>query len=138
MLLLSEDARADLERWARVGYPEETCGVLVGVLVDGVVRVERALTVRNAAGERSRERYELDPGDFVAADAAARALGRTVVGVWHSHPDRTAEPSEIDRASAWKEWSYVILSVDSRCVREVRSWRLEGDRFREEPVGNRR
>jgi len=134
MLFLSSRARTDLERWASQGYPHETCGVLVGENLDDAVRVERAVRGRNLAVERARERYELDPGDFVAADLAARAAGRSIVGIWHSHPDHPAEPSETDRAAAWKGWSFLILAVGAAGVGAVRSWRLVRERFEEEEL----
>ena len=77
---------------------------------------------------------EVDPRDHMAAEHEARALGLTVVGVWHSHPDHPAEPSETDRASAWEGWSYLIARVTAGGVEHIRSWRLAGERFVEEPV----
>jgi proteasome lid subunit RPN8/RPN11 len=134
MLLLSALAGADLERWTRAGHPHETCGLLVGRAEPGLSRVLRAVQARNRVVERSRDRYELDPADFVAADAAARALGLAVVGIWHSHPDHPAEPSETDRAAAWEGWSYLILSVSRNALESMRSWRLLEARFQEEEV----
>lgn len=134
MLLLAEQARADLERWVRAGYPHETCGVLVGRNEGGLSRAARAAQARNLSGDRAGERYELDPGDFVAADSAARERGLAIVGIWHSHPDHPAEPSETDRAAAWEGWSYLILSVSARGVEASRSWRLVGGAFQEEKL----
>jgi proteasome lid subunit RPN8/RPN11 len=57
-----------------------------------------------------------------------------VVGIWHSHPDHPAQPSETDRQAAWEGWSYMILSVTGEGVSDVRSWRLDGDAFIEEVV----
>jgi len=56
------------------------------------------------------------------------------VGIWHSHPDHPARPSETDRAAAWEGWSYLIASVTDAGLSELRSWRLSGERFLEEPV----
>jgi proteasome lid subunit RPN8/RPN11 len=134
MLLLRADLRAELERRVRAGYPNETCGLLVGSEQDGVIHVRRAVQARNVAGERSRERYELDPLDHMAADQEARSQGLAIVGVWHSNPDHPAVPSETDRTSAWEGWSYLILSVAARGVEGLRSWRLSGGVFQEEEV----
>ena len=95
--------------------------------------VERARSARNLVAS-AHDRYELDPADHLAAEDEARALGLEVVGVWHSHPDRPALPSETDRRRAWPGWSYVIVAVASGKAAELRSWRLEGDRFAEEEV----
>lgn len=132
MLLLTAETRANLERWVRDGYPRETCGVLVGRAEGALRRVLGAVRARNLDVARDGDRYELDPGDLVAADADARARGLALLGIWHSHPDRPALPSDADRATAWRSWSYLILSVRAEGVVGVRSWRLAGDRFREE------
>ena len=94
----------------------------------------RVTQARNVNIERPRDRYELDPLDFLAAQRAAQSAGLEVVGVWHSHPDHAARPSETDRADAWPEWSYVIATVTERGADQVRSWRLEGDEFHEEHI----
>lgn len=141
MLVLPDVLRSRIAAWAAKGHPRETCGVLIGRASSDdrerneVVDVHAA---RNLEVERARERFELDPADFLAADAHARALGLDVVGVWHSHVDHPARPSESDRASAIdaiaREWSYVVVGVRASGVDELRSWRLDGERFVEEEV----
>lgn len=123
-----------LQAWAREAYPSESCGVLIGRRLDHMVRVADAVRARNLNSERARDRFELDPEDFLKADAAARASGLDIVGIWHTHPDHPARPSETDQAAAWQGWSYLILSVNREYVEELRSWHLEQDRFVEEEV----
>jgi len=134
MLALPSEVRGEIERWIRAGYPEETCGLLVGRSHLGRTEVARATQARNLNRERARDRYELDPADFLAADIAAREQGFEIVGVWHSHPDHPAEPSETDRLAAWEGWSYLIVEVTRAGVLAVRSWRLAEQKFHEEPI----
>ena len=136
MLILPPEVRGEIERWVRDGYPEETCGVLVGRNRLGRTEVGRAVLARNLNRERARDRYELDPADFLRADLAAREAGLEVVGVWHSHPDHPAEPSETDRLAAWEGWAYLIVEVTRGGIAAMRSWRLHGERFEEEPVSS--
>jgi len=136
MLVLPREVRSELETWTKSGYPEETCGLLLGRTHLGRTETARAVRARNLNRERARDRYDLDPADFLEADAAARAAGLEIVGVWHSHPDHPAEPSETDRAAAWEGWSYVIVEVTSAGASALRSWRLAGERFVEEPVSS--
>jgi len=133
-LRLPPALRTRLEQWARGGYPHETCGLLLGHVQDQFVEVKEAAIARNLNVERAADRYELDPAAFVAADAQARAAGMDIIGIWHSHPDHPARPSQTDRAAAWTGWSYVILSVSRDGVEDLRSWRLDGDRFVEVEV----
>lgn len=119
---------------ANVGYPLEACGLLVGRLTDGRTEVTRVVQARNLNEERAHDRFEVDPRDFLTADEQARADGLEIVGVWHSHPDHPARPSETDRAAAWDGWSYVIVSVTRDGIADLRSWRLREQQFIEEQI----
>ena len=123
-----------LEQLARAGYPEETCGLLVGRKEATTVRIERATRAGNLSAERRCDRYVLDPADFLAADEAARRDGLDLLGVWHTHPDHPAIPSATDLAAAWEGFSYLILSVGPSGVAESRVWILDGSRFVEQPI----
>ena len=117
------------------GYPNETCGLIAGKARDSTVEVRDVMAARNLNTERAHDRYELAPDDMLAAEREAVRLGQDIVGIWHSHPDHPAEPSETDRLAAWAGWSYVILSVTREKVVEMRSWRLNGERqFVEEKI----
>jgi proteasome lid subunit RPN8/RPN11 len=116
--------RDSLATWALAGYPNESCGLLIGERSNGASIVRHVTHANNLNTERARDRYELDPQDFLAAEEAARMQGLEVLGVWHTHPDHPAMPSETDRAAAWPDFSYVILEVGGDGVRELRAWRL--------------
>lgn len=134
VLELPAGVRGELEFLVSAGYPDETCGLLLGREESGACRVVVQRAAHNLNRERSADRFELDPRDYLAAEQAAEAAGLAVVGIWHSHPDHPARPSETDRAMAWPGWSYLILSVTPGGVVDLRSWRLAGDRFFEEEV----
>lgn len=123
-----------LEALVHAGYPHETCGLLVGRQADGVVEVVDLVQARNLNQQRAEDRYELDPGDFIAADQTAREQGLEIVGIWHSHPDHPAEPSATDLASAWEGWSYLIASISRDSMDDLRAWRLHAGEFLEEPI----
>ncbi len=133
-LRLPDLLRFKLETMARKGYPNESCGVLVGACGNGEVRVEQVLQARNLNTERARDRYRMDPGAILSADQSAREAGLEIVGFWHTHPDHPAHPSETDRKGAWKGYSYVIISVSAKRIEDLRSWRLNGAGFVEEKV----
>ena len=117
-------ARAELERLAAASYPVEGCGVLIGHFGADVVRV---IAGRNLVTDRARDRYELDPGDIVAAERAARGEGLDVVGFWHTHPDHPARPSRFDTERAWPDYVYVICATTAQNVADMRAWRLQSD-----------
>lgn len=133
-LHLSKALQGRLARLARRGHPHEVCGLLVGRVAGECVAVDRVREARNLNQERAGDRYELDPADFLAVDAEARRDGLEIVGIWHTHPDCPARPSSTDLAAAWEGYSYLIVAVAASGEVDLRSWRLDGGRFHEEPV----
>ncbi|HTE18152.1 MAG TPA: M67 family metallopeptidase [Armatimonadota bacterium] len=148
MLKLSAAAAAAMRAHAEEGYPLEICGFLVGEAAGDTCVAREAWPVRNtweedpeqraamaaaleAAGgaataegwesASSERRFLVSPQDFLKSEKRARAAGMSVVGLYHTHPEHPAVPSDFDRDAAWPEWSYVILSVRGGAVAELRS-----------------
>ena len=134
MLLMPQTLCESLNAFARRDYPHETCGLLLGVRWGDEHVVTDVRRARNLNVERAKDRYDLDPDDFLAADRAARAAGLDIIGIWHSHPDHPARPSATDRDCAWPGWSYLIVAVGPEGAGEIRSWRLNGGDFEEEAI----
>jgi len=112
-------------------YPEECCGALVGQADGGrkVVALTRSFENRNP--DSRERRYYVGPEAYREAEAWAKAHGLDVVGIYHSHPDHPARPSEYDREHAWPWYSYLILRVEHGQPSDLTSWVLteERDRF---------
>jgi proteasome lid subunit RPN8/RPN11 len=87
-----------------------------------------------------RDRFYLDPRDYLRADRQAQARGLELVGVYHSHPDDVAVPSERDRVGAQAiggpSFAFVIQSVHAGRAAELASWLLvaEGAKFEQEEI----
>ena len=133
-LHLPEVTRSRLRSLASDRFPHEACGVLVGTRSFAGARVVEVTASRNLESDRPGDRFTLDPVHLLTVETDARLRGLEVLGVWHSHPDRPAVPSETDRAGAWEGWSYVIVSVPGGAARTIRSWRLAAGRFAEESI----
>jgi proteasome lid subunit RPN8/RPN11 len=128
------DAGAEglLRQDAAEAYPEEACGFLFGKTDANQVIIEEAIMVRNQAGENRERRFAIRPEDYRAAERYADQNGLNLVGIYHSHPDHPAEPSEHDRRQALPGLSYLIVSVRQGRPRELRSWTLNADRLFDE------
>jgi len=110
--------------------PLEGCGLLLGDRAGGTAEVHEARPAPNVRA--SAEHYEIEPEAVLAADRAARAAGRVLLGAWHSHPGGPAVPSARDRDEAWPDWCYLIVGLADPAVPELRAWRLLGEDFVED------
>lgn len=97
-IALPADLRAAILAAARAAHPGECCGLLLGRWNQDRAHVTALHPARNLASDA--DRFDLDPADHVAAQKAARATGRVVIGCYHSHPNGRAEPSATDLAGA--------------------------------------
>jgi proteasome lid subunit RPN8/RPN11 len=130
MMRLSAGAAARIRAEGERLYPDACCGLLLG-RADGhrARAVVDRIPTENAreAGER-RRRFVIEAGDFLRGELAARKRGLDVVGVYHSHPDHPALPSEYDRAHALPYYSYIIVAVEKGRAADLRSFVLAADR----------
>lgn len=82
-----------------------------------------------------RRRYAIAPEVMLKTQKSARDSGMNIIGIFHSHPDYPAEPSEFDRNCAWQEYSYIIVSVREGQAAKINSWVLDSDRqFQREEI----
>jgi len=105
-------------------YPNECCGALIGR--DGTVL--ETLALPNMTDEGPRTRFRVTPNDYREAERRADELGAELLGVYHSHPDHPARPSQYDLDHAWPFFSYVIVSVRDGVSGDMTAWRLREDR----------
>lgn len=118
-------------------FPDECCGFFFGREEEGRRVVESALVVDNSKEGDKRRRFEIAPRDYLKAERYADEQGLLLLGVYHSHPNHPAIPSEHDRVAAQPYFSYIILSVMNGHPAGLRSWRLsEESQFEEEEVVN--
>ncbi|SHG23555.1 Proteasome lid subunit RPN8/RPN11, contains Jab1/MPN metalloenzyme (JAMM) motif [Fodinibius roseus] len=130
-LNISNHALQKMRSHAEADYPNECCGFFYGL--EGEVRqVQIARQVDNAKDGDQRRRFQIDPRDYRKAEQYAIDHDLDLLGVYHSHPDHPAEPSEHDRKVAMPWFSYIIISVRDGAAADVRSWRLNDHREFEE------
>ncbi len=124
-----------IRRGVEEAYPYEGCGLLLGRIKNGEKEVQKIVNLENRRPDSRRNRYLIPPDVMADQQRAAGRKGLEILGVFHSHPDVSAQPSTYDREHAWPWYSYVIVSVCKGRSREVLSWRLKEDRsgfFKEE------
>ena len=117
-------------------YPYECCGFLIGDVDGDVTIVDEVIQASNTRDDSPNNRYAIDPHQLQAVDNEARKRRLGVVGIYHSHPDVAAKPSEFDREHACPWYCYAIVSVVKGKSQELLNWKLDedGSRFIEDPL----
>jgi len=111
----------------------ECCGFLLGHDRGGRI-VSAVIPALNIA-KNPRMHFEIDPLEYLRAEQYAAQHKLELIGIYHSHPNGTAVPSETDRRMAQPYFSYVILSMIDQQFDDIRSWRLNHlQQFEEEPI----
>jgi proteasome lid subunit RPN8/RPN11 len=112
---------------------EECCGFLLGYQTSSVRTITYILNVNNSSKQDKRYRFEINAKDYILAEELADKNDLQLLGVYHSHLNAPATPSETDRRNALPCFSYVIFSMQGGQFSEIRSWQLNDElQFREE------
>ncbi len=75
MIEIEKTAWEAMVAHAQNTFPNECCGAMLGRLDDGRKVVTEAVAVENAYGGAQQARYEIKPGDLLAAEREARNRG---------------------------------------------------------------
>ena len=106
--VISRAAVQEIMRHAKFESPRECCGLLLG----SALLIEEAHAARNDSSDPRR--YRVNPEDHFQAIQVARSSGRSVLGVYHSHPGKPPAPSPTDLAGAsYHDYVYLIVSPQS-------------------------
>jgi proteasome lid subunit RPN8/RPN11 len=136
MLKITETVLREIYDHTEASYPNECCGLMVGVMAGQTRTVHTFRKCKNLNTERARDRYEMDPMDMLRTEREFANSDWDIIGIYHSHPDHPSRPSQTDTDRAWPDYSYVIISVREGKVASANSWVLnESERkFYEEPL----
>lgn len=138
-IALSESHILSIRTHAEKTYPEECCGLLLGQVTGDVKTLVEVWPTNNAwsaeaednwpeqKGLTEKRRYAISPADLLKAMKDGRDRSLEIIGIFHSHIDCAAVPSEFDRAGAWPQYSYIIVSVRQGASEDLLSWSLDTD-----------
>jgi proteasome lid subunit RPN8/RPN11 len=134
MLFIQHGPKKEMIADGVQAFPDECCGFLFGREAEDRV-ITRISVVNNAKKGDKRRRFEIAAADYLAAERYAEENNLALLGVYHSHPNHPAIPSEHDRVAAQPYFSYIILSINDGQYADIRSWRLnEHEQFVEEQI----
>ena len=137
MLIIEPKALEQMFADALQTFPDECCGFFFGKEQGEERRVTEILVVNNSKEGDKRRRFVIAPKDYMNAERHAEDNVLQLLGIYHSHPNHPAIPSEHDRVAAQPYFSYIIISVMDREIAAIRSWQLnEESQFEEETIEN--
>jgi len=120
---------------AHSAYPNEGCGFLFGEDRDSIRFIYDFYPVKNAQEGDQRKLFQISPVDYLKAERYADENHVQLLGIYHSHPNAPAIPSEYDRRAAQPFFSYLIVSLPEEGDPHIRSWLLnEEEKFEEEKL----
>lgn len=144
MLKLHSHHLQAIQTHAESTYPEECCGLLLGHPSGEAKTLIEVLPTENSWDDEAadafqsiqrsaklesskRSRFAIAPTVMLKAQKDARDRNLEIIGIYHSHPDHPAVPSEFDQAIAWPKYSYIIVSVQDGLACDLKSWSLDDD-----------
>jgi len=94
------------------GLPNESCGLLGGIIDGDAKMVKRVYLLRNI--DKNPEHFSMDPAEQFKAIGDMRKNGWVLMGNFHSHPASPSRPSAEDIRFAFDaNLSYAILSLEN-------------------------
>lgn len=116
---------------AQHGDSDEVCGLISRRSDPTRADEYRHHPIPNIADDRPH-RYIMDPAEQIAAMRDIRENDRELFAIYHSHPSSAAQPSATDMAEAgYPETLYLIISLNTKGVLEMRGFRLHDDHYNE-------
>lgn len=119
-LEIQERDLQELNDHAALCWPEEACALLVGVEhADGRRKITRIELARNIA-EDPRRYFEVDPASRIRLEKELRQKEERILGLFHSHPDGVALPSDTDAQRIYeKDLSWLIAAAGKDGITEI-------------------
>jgi proteasome lid subunit RPN8/RPN11 len=135
MLIIEQKPLDEMYYDALQSFPDECCGFFFGKETGDERIITNILVVNNSKEGDKRRRFEIAPKDYLDAERFADENELRLLGVYHSHPNHPAFPSEHDRVAAQPYFSYIIISVKENQIADIRSWQLSDKfQFEEEKI----
>ena len=137
MLVIEQKPLDEMYQDALQSFPDECCGFFFGKEIDEERIITNVVMVNNSKEGDKTRRFEIASIDYLNAERFAGENHLQLLGIYHSHPNHPAIPSEHDRIAAQPYFSYLIISVKENEIAGIRSWQLNNNfQFEEETIEN--
>jgi proteasome lid subunit RPN8/RPN11 len=114
---------------------QECCGFVFGYEAGLHRTITDIMRVDNTSFGDKRRSFAISSKAYRDAENFAECNNLQLLGIYHSHPNCPAIPSEYDRMAALPYFSYLILSIMNNKFHAIRSWNLNSNfQFEEESL----
>jgi proteasome lid subunit RPN8/RPN11 len=120
-IIVTESQKQILSNHAGNEKPNESCAILFGTENEGKIRVEKVFLTKNI--DQSPVNFTISAEQRLEADKMERELKLKIIGVFHSHPDSEAYPSDTDRK--FMELNPVVWIIFSGISKDFKAFVLE-------------
>ena len=123
LLEIPEALYGEAVEHARRDFPNECCGLIAGLPIEGGLRAERIYPMENV--EHSPLAYRLDPREQLRVFDEIDEAGLELIAIYHSHTHSPAYPSATDiRLAYYPDSYYVIVSLSDPDAPEMRAFSI--------------
>ena len=120
---ITRNSEDRIQRHALESYPEECCGLLLGIKEhDGSLTVRDSIRENNRYGRRLNAHYAIDPISLSKHEREIRKQGLEIIGFYHSHPDHPAILSREDDKGMIPGQVYMIIPAYFGQCRAMGAW----------------
>ncbi|MCP5365192.1 MAG: M67 family metallopeptidase [Hyphomicrobiales bacterium] len=115
---------------AEQAYPSECCGLLTGYRhVRNSIWITGVHPSANVTQGSTLDTFEVDPALRFRLMHQLQESRDSIIGHYHSHPDKPAEPSVRDAASAHEpDLTWLIISVHRGRAHDIAAFVFDPDR----------
>ena len=122
-IIVTESQKQILSNHADNEKPNESCAILFGKENEGKIRVEKVFLTKNI--DQSPVNFTISAEQRLEADKIERESELKIIGVFHSHPDSKAYPSDTDRK--FMELNPVVWIIFSGISKDFKAFVLESE-----------
>ena len=122
-IILTESQKQLLSNHADDEKPNESCALLFGTENEGKIKVEKVFLTKNI--EESPVNFTISAEQRLEADKMERELGLKIIGIFHSHPNSEAVPSNTDKK--FMELNPVVWIIFSGISKDFKAFVLESE-----------
>ena len=128
-VFISEKAYRHMREHIMARYPDEACGIITGNREGD--SIEDVYITDNAEPDETAGRgFFIDPLEIYRIERETDGRG-SIIGFFHSHPDKPAVPSKKDEMYMIPGMLYLIFSAEYERTAEVKGYEKQqaGDSF---------